>query len=154
MKKLKLSKANVFIVAAFLAAVQLPLCGQEARSTILGRVSDSSGAVIVGAKVEGLNTATGVHASATTNESGDYLLPYLIPGPYTVTVGATGFRTFKRTAIDLRMDDHVTVDAARPTAEGVAPPPVNNNGNGSAAGSGFNQLRNEFLTAARRVATT
>ena len=34
------------------------------------------------------------------------------------------------------------------------PPPVNNNGNGSAAGSGFNQLRNEFLTAARRVATT
>ena len=112
MKKLKSSKANVLIVAAFLAAVQLPLCGQEARSTILGRVSDASGAVIVGAKVEGLNTATGVRATATTNESGDYLLPYLIPGPYTVTVGAPGFRTFKRTAIDLRMDDHVTVDAA------------------------------------------
>src|ERR1017187_9570517 len=43
---------------------------------------------------------------------------------------------------------------AKPAAEGAAPPPVNNNGNGSAAGSGFNQLRNEFLTAARRVATT
>jgi hypothetical protein len=44
--------------------------------------------------------------------------------------------------------------SAKPTAEGAAPPAVNNNGNGSAAGSGFNQLRNEFLTAARRVATT
>jgi hypothetical protein len=44
--------------------------------------------------------------------------------------------------------------STKPPAEGAAPPPVNNNGNGSAAGSGFNQLRNEFLTAARRVATT
>jgi hypothetical protein len=35
---------------------------------------------------------------------------------------------------------------------GVAPP-AHNNGNGSAAGSGFNQLRSEFLTAARRVST-
>jgi hypothetical protein len=38
--------------------------------------------------------------------------------------------------------------------DGAASPPAHNNGNGSAAGSGFNQLRNEFLTAARRVATT
>lgn len=44
--------------------------------------------------------------------------------------------------------------AGKPPADGAIPPPVNNNGNGSAAGSGFNQLRNEFLTAARRVATT
>ena len=36
----------------------------------------------------------------------------------------------------------------------AASPPVNNNSNGSVAISGFNQLRNEFLTAARRVATT
>ena len=41
-----------------------------------------------------------------------------------------------------------------PSAEGAASPPAHNNGNGSAAGSAFNQLRNEFLTAARRVATT
>ena len=42
----------------------------------------------------------------------------------------------------------------KPPAGGAASPPANNNGNGSAASSGFNQLRNEFLTAARRVATT
>jgi hypothetical protein len=44
--------------------------------------------------------------------------------------------------------------STKPPAEGATPTPGNNNGNGSAAGSGFNQLRNEFLTAARRVATT
>jgi hypothetical protein len=44
--------------------------------------------------------------------------------------------------------------SGNPTADGATPTPGNNNGNGSVAGSGFNQLRNEFLTAARRVATT
>ncbi|HEV2174856.1 MAG TPA: hypothetical protein VGR71_14890, partial [Nitrospira sp.] len=44
--------------------------------------------------------------------------------------------------------------SAKPIANRTASPPTHNNGNGSAAGSGFNQLRNDFLTAARRVATT
>jgi hypothetical protein len=42
----------------------------------------------------------------------------------------------------------------KPSAAGAALPAANNNGNGSEGSSGFNQLRNEFLTAARRVATT
>jgi hypothetical protein len=44
--------------------------------------------------------------------------------------------------------------SAKPSADRPASPPAPNNGNGSDASSGFNQLRNEFLTAARRVATT
>jgi hypothetical protein len=44
--------------------------------------------------------------------------------------------------------------SAKPPTDAAASPPANNNGNESAASSGFNQLRNEFLTAARRVATT
>jgi recombination directionality factor gp3-like protein len=44
--------------------------------------------------------------------------------------------------------------SVNPPAAGPARPPRTDNGNGSSAGSGFNQLRNEFLTAARRVATT
>jgi hypothetical protein len=39
-------------------------------------------------------------------------------------------------------------------ADGAASPPAHNNGSGSGTASGFNQLRNEFLTVARRVATT
>jgi hypothetical protein len=41
-----------------------------------------------------------------------------------------------------------------PPADGTASTPAHNNGNGSGTASGFNQLRNEFLTVARRVATT
>jgi hypothetical protein len=44
--------------------------------------------------------------------------------------------------------------SAQPSADRPASPPAHNNGNGSAARSEFNQLRNEFLRAARRVATT
>jgi len=44
--------------------------------------------------------------------------------------------------------------SAKPSADRPASPPAPHDGNGSAASSGFNQLRNEFLTAARRVATT
>jgi len=44
--------------------------------------------------------------------------------------------------------------SAKPSPDRPASPPAHNNGNGSAAGPGFNQLRNDFLTAARRVATT
>ena len=44
--------------------------------------------------------------------------------------------------------------SAKPSTDRPASPPAPNNGNGSGASSGFTQLRNEFLTAARRVATT
>jgi len=44
--------------------------------------------------------------------------------------------------------------SAKSPVNGTASPTVGNNGNGSRGSSGFNQLRNEFLTAARRVATT
>jgi hypothetical protein len=43
--------------------------------------------------------------------------------------------------------------SGKPPADAPASPPAHNNGNGSPASSGFNQLRNEFLTAAHRVAT-
>jgi hypothetical protein len=43
---------------------------------------------------------------------------------------------------------------AKPPTAAAASPPATNGGNGSAVSSGFNQLRNDFLTAARRVATT
>jgi hypothetical protein len=43
---------------------------------------------------------------------------------------------------------------AKSPASGTVPSPAHSNGNGAGASSGFNQIRNDFLTAARRVATT
>jgi len=90
----------------------LPLCAQEARGTILGRVTDPTNAVIIGAKVDAINTNTGVHTAGATNESGDFLLPFLIPGPYDLTVEAPGFKKFIRSGIDVRVNERITIDVA------------------------------------------
>jgi hypothetical protein len=106
----RINHKGLVLVAALVIA-HLRLFGQEARGTLLGRVTDSTGAVIAKAKVEALNTATGVKTDATTNESGDYLFPYLNPGPYTITVQHPGFKTFQSAGIDLRMSDQITINA-------------------------------------------
>lgn len=66
---------------------------QVAGGTISGTVSDPSKAVISGAQVTIRNTATGVTRTLTTNESGFYSAPNLLPGPYEVTVVFAGFNT-------------------------------------------------------------
>jgi hypothetical protein len=99
------------IVMAFLCTA-LPLAGQEARGTLLGRVTDSSEAVIVGAAVRAVNAETGVHYASTTNSSGDYLLPFLTPGSYTINVERPGFKIYARAGIPVRESERVTIDVA------------------------------------------
>jgi len=65
---------------------------QSERGAISGTVKDSSGAVIVGAKVTITNTQTNVFAALTTNSSGDYTAPNLSAGVYDVRVEHPGFR--------------------------------------------------------------
>src|ERR1019366_1667320 len=98
----------LFTVSFFCAV--LPLAGQEARGTLLGRITDATGAVIVGAKVDLTNTATAVHYAANTNGSGDYILPFLIPGPYNITVEMQGFKKSTRSGIAVRESDRITID--------------------------------------------
>jgi hypothetical protein len=85
---------------------------QDARSMILGRVTDPTGAVIAGAIVEAANGDTGVRATAPTNASGDFLFPFLIPGPYSLKVEAPGFKKWARSKIQARVDDRITIDVA------------------------------------------
>jgi Carboxypeptidase regulatory-like domain len=106
---MKLLRTNCLFLAALLL-VQFPVWGQETRGTLLGRVTDQSGGVVVGARVEAVNTDTGVRAAVTANESGDFLLPYLIPGPYSLTVEASGFKKFVRPGISVRVNERITID--------------------------------------------
>src|SRR5260370_23714307 len=104
-----LSKMTSLLVVILALAV-CRLNAQEARGTLLGRVSDSTGSVIVGAKVEGVNADTGVRFTSTTNGSGDYILPFLIPGPYSLTVESRGFRTYRRSGVIVRESDRIAID--------------------------------------------
>ena len=72
-----------------LSPFRFSLHAQETRSTVLGRISDPTGAVIPGAVVEATNLDTGVRAMVPTNASGDFLLPFLIPGPYSLDRGSS-----------------------------------------------------------------
>ena len=89
-----------------------PLVAQEARGTLLGRVSDQSGVTIASAKVEATNVDTGVRFSSVTNRSGDYVFPLLVPGTYSIKVEHTGFKSYTRTGIAVRVNDQITIDAS------------------------------------------
>ena len=69
------------------------LFGQAgATGTILGTVTDNSGAVVAQAQVAVANVATNVTNRTQTSSAGDFSVPYLSPGMYRVTVEATGFQ--------------------------------------------------------------
>lgn len=99
----------VFVGAAILAAVTAGF-GQDARGSLLGRVTDASSAVIAGAEVTAVNSATSVKAAAKTNAAGSFILPYLLPGSYRLTVEITGFKKFVQDNIQVRVNDSVEVN--------------------------------------------
>lgn len=99
---------NLFI-GLMLASATL-LFAQEFRGSINGTVTDSSGHVIVGAKITAMNVETGAKTNTTSNQSGLYQIPFLLPGTYTVSASAAGFQQEKRSAIRVDTDANVTVD--------------------------------------------
>jgi hypothetical protein len=103
------------IIALF--SVQLRLAGQEARGTLLGRVNDSTNAVIVSAKVEATNAETGVHYASVTNGTGDYIMPFLTPGSYSISVEHPGFKTSTRAGIAVRESERIAIDVTMQIGE-------------------------------------
>jgi Cna protein B-type domain. len=66
--------------------------GQTFRGTILGLVTDSSGAAVPGATVTIKNVDTGLTRTVTTTDDGSYSAPELPIGNYSVTVEKSGFK--------------------------------------------------------------
>jgi hypothetical protein len=83
---------------------------QGAVGTIVGRVSDSSGALIPGAAVVVTNVATNVAVKTKTTSSGDFTVPYLNPAVYRVTVEAHGFKKADEENITLAVDQTMRAD--------------------------------------------
>ena len=78
--------------------------GQAVNATLLGAVTDSSGAAVGNAKVTITETNTGISHTTQTNESGNYVFPDLPPGTYSVTAEQAGFKRASRAGIDLIVD--------------------------------------------------
>ncbi len=95
-----------------LAALLLPcaLFAQEFRATISGTVNDQGGAHISGAKVVATQTATGTNTQTVSNADGQYTLPFLAPGTYSLTAEMAGFKRYSQDKIELGSGDHPVID--------------------------------------------
>jgi len=81
--------------------------GQTEDAHISGRVTDLSGAVIVGSECSITNIETNISTSTTTNEDGLYVIPGLRPATYNLTIQKVGFRTVIRPNLQLYALDAV-----------------------------------------------
>ena len=84
------------------------LWAQSSNAELSGVVTDTSGAVVAGAEIKALNTATNVTYSAVSNGSGLYLLSELLPGPYALSVSAPGFGMVKHSGLVLSTGAHLS----------------------------------------------
>lgn len=111
MKKVNI-RFSVFcaLIVAILSFAIINVSAQEFRGTITGTVKDPNGSVVAGATVIVKNTDTNVANTVTTNSEGNYTVPFLLPGKYSVSAGSSGFKTSVRENIELKVDDRLTVD--------------------------------------------
>lgn len=86
------------------------LLGQEFRATLTGRVLDSTQAAVPGATVQATNTGTNEVTTATTDATGNYTIPFLRPGTYTVTAEAAGFKKFVQEGLVLQVAQAATLN--------------------------------------------
>ena len=97
--------ALVFCLAA------TPAGAQGSTGTILGVVTDASGAAVPGALVTATNLDTQFTRSVPTDGSGQYLLPLMPTGKYKVDVALDGFKNFSQTGIVLEVGRNARIDA-------------------------------------------
>jgi hypothetical protein len=102
------NKIRITALCIALLATATPLLAQSTtEGAIGGTVFDSTGAAIPNAKVTIHNNATNAEQTATSDGSGNFIAPLVVPGTYTVTIAAAGFGT--------ETDNNVVVQVGQPT---------------------------------------
>src|ERR1700739_3497082 len=100
----------VYFVWAVIGLATPCAYSQAVNATLLGTVTDSTGALVSNAKVTIAEQNTGIRHTGQTNESGNYTFPDLPPGQYTVTAEVTGFKTEIRRNISLLVNTSTRID--------------------------------------------
>ncbi|MGH9354863.1 MAG: carboxypeptidase regulatory-like domain-containing protein, partial [Terriglobia bacterium] len=113
-EKASIEFALCMALMAFLAGFVLPkrTAAQVVGGTLLGTVTDPSGALVPNVEVIMKNTATGVVTTVATNSQGLYSAPNLLPGNYQVTFSCKGFTTEVRTGIVLTVGAQQVLNVA------------------------------------------
>src|SRR5262245_21703267 len=99
-----------FAILALLLAFPLAAAAQVTTATIVGAISDPSGAILPGAQVTARNVDTGLTRTVITGEDGAYRIEFLPVGNYVLEVTANGLQKTTRSGIVLQVNDTVRVD--------------------------------------------
>src|SRR5580698_1691146 len=123
-----MNRKSVFCSSLLLAGLLVAFFGLQASAqyedgSLIGTIHDTTGAVVPTATVTVTNVATGIVTSAHTNASGDYEVPSLHVGVYTVQAEASGFASAVAKNISItvgvrqRIDLSLSVGQAATTVE-------------------------------------
>jgi hypothetical protein len=105
---LRFAPVHALLLVLLSCATATPVSAQTAR--LSGHVTDASGALVAGAGVVVIDTATNAAQSATTSDAGVWVVPSVVPGTYRVEVAKPGFKTAVRTGVGVNVATAVTVD--------------------------------------------
>ena len=94
---------------ALLLGISLSAAAQSGSGDLTGNVTDTSGAAVVGARVEA-RSALGEAIRTETSSGGRYVLTSLRPGSYAVRIEASGFATLERVGVTVRTGERVALD--------------------------------------------
>jgi hypothetical protein len=98
------------LLFVLLASAAYPAVAQEITGTISGTAKDETGAALPGVTVIARNPQTNLSREAITAEDGGYVISNLPVGTYDVTFTLSGFKAFSARAVELHVNDRLTVD--------------------------------------------
>ncbi len=104
-----------WILTILLLSLTPSLFGQAVNATLLGTITDTTGATVAGARVTATETATGLIHESVTNDSGNFTFPDMPPGTYSVTAEAKGFKKEIHQNITLLTNSSTRVDVSMVT---------------------------------------
>jgi hypothetical protein len=106
-----------YVLGLMAVLLPLPLFAQVTTTSIVGAVTDSTGAVVPGVTVTATDVDRNQSKNATTGNSGEYRLDFLLTGRYTLTAKVNGFKTYTQTGIQLNAGAPVTIDVQMSTGD-------------------------------------
>src|SRR5580700_4965080 len=99
-------KALLLVLCGSLLLTISPLVFGQATGSFSGTVSDKTGSVISGATVRVTSQGTGATREAKTDDTGQYLIPLVLIGTYTIRVESQGFQPNEQRDVRLQVDEH------------------------------------------------